>query len=225
MASKNFTLIELLVVIAIIAILATMLLPALTSARGIAKRISCSGNMRQFGIIIQGYAVDFSGMLPPVVGTAADGYSPYWPRRLINAGYITHANTKILACPAMPSLPADYNEFTHIGLNANLTDPTSVEGTSLQPSKIKSPSTFIMAVDTRQCDSAAGINTQFIGYFRVALWALQSNQYFGYPDVRHNGTVNILWLDGHLNSIACPANPYGYYPFNAANYYYVPSAQ
>lgn len=59
-----FSLVELLVTIAIIAILTSMLLPALKNARGMAKRSACQSNLKQWGVTFSIYTSDYDGWLP-----------------------------------------------------------------------------------------------------------------------------------------------------------------
>lgn len=200
-----FTLVELLFIIAIIAILVSLLLPALRNARERGQEITCKSRMRQSGFAFSSYAGDNGGWIPAVYyNTTACSWlpgGPYtnadanWSWKLAEQGYVpvptTFKNPTVTICPL--HFAKKYSgAYPSFGMNSYMGfKPTSTSLSDCPKNilKLKKVTTNVLIAD--------GV-TDVDG--NVASYPAVSGPYHGrYMSTRHFNGSNILYLDMHVD--------------------------
>lgn len=196
MKPMGFTLIELLVVIAIIAILAAMLLPALSAARVRAKSSSCTSNLKNIGTLINMYADSCTGEYFPPAQLEEDGEKIQWSKRLVRMYLADGSDTKlrdyghVFYCPGHDTIPKDGYVYPHTTYGMRLYNATDTN--TINRLKMINPGEYAYIHDSVIQKTGTG---SYIVYNRLNYensGTIHAN--------RHGNNFNSLFADGHVEA-------------------------
>jgi prepilin-type N-terminal cleavage/methylation domain-containing protein/prepilin-type processing-associated H-X9-DG protein len=207
--ASAFTLIELLVVIAIIAILAAMLLPALSSAKQRSWTISCNSNLHQIGLGMRMFADDNSEFYPESGGTIYWGATdPQPPTGSGKASWMEQiypftGNTNVYHCPGNAQLPVPEQSPWDYFNGCNAAYGVARTSAAVHATQILFPSAFVLGGDTAGVQTPPGAIVPFDpldadkdDYTQNCVGGAANGSPFEIWQI-HSLGQNIMFADGH----------------------------
>jgi prepilin-type N-terminal cleavage/methylation domain-containing protein/prepilin-type processing-associated H-X9-DG protein len=209
---RAFTLVELLVVIGIIALLVSILMPALSAARAQASRLKCSANLRTIGQTMHQYANDNKGYIPRDYSPGEPGHI-FWAEAL--AKYLLknfpevpfaqsnrdtvlgpwYMKVAVFKCPDHPN---PRQPISYVVNGWDKTDATGRTQPAFKVTKFRRSAEVVFATEGHQ-------NRQETTFVYHDVWHVNHLPNAGNvserrvcDDKRHRGLINIVYLDGHV---------------------------